>query len=271
MNWLIESFDEDFEAVGIVAQKYGKVVLHPCDHFDPSIQSKFLSNEPVFCYGSLQWIKEIQEYSSDHSTLLRTICNFPNFHCSKYYAYLGKFLFNPWYVMMPLSEVYRRQRELFRQYDGPFFIRPSSGYKTGPVSGTVVTPKNFDEEYQFFLEDFGPDGLMVLAAVRHIDIEWRTIVCRGKAITGCQYKTYCHETNKLGADFSEECPDKVLSFAENVAAVWQPDEMFCLDVVGAEGQLYLLEINALSTAGWYDCDTDKILQSIQTCGVSKVE
>lgn len=269
MNWLIENFDEDFAAVADIASKYGTVIKHPCDHFDPIPHVKFVSDDLIFCYGSLQWVKEIQDFCKSHAfmqsaTNFVTMCNFDNYHCSKYYAHLGQFLFNRHYMMMPLAEVARRKEELFHQFSS-FFIRPSTGFKTGPVSGVVLTDKNFDEEYSFFLEDFGPDGLMIVAPPRHIDVEWRTIICRGKPITGCQYRTYCPETNKLGVDFDKSCPQDVLLFAEQVASVWQPDEMFCLDVVKSAEHLYLMEINALSTSGWYDCDVDKILQAIMTC------
>ena len=38
--------------------------------------------------------------------------------------------------------------------------------------------------------------------------------------------------------------------------------MYVMDIVESDDELYVMELNALSTSGWYDCDASVIIESI---------
>lgn len=269
IRWLIEDQVFEDDAVCLVDElraQFFPVDVHPCSDFNPR---ELRIGTPTFCYGSLQWIKQIQEFKSRD---LVTICNFPNFECSKYYAYFGPYLLNRDYMMMPWVEFKRR----FRDVIGGVFVRPSSGFKTGSVSGDVFTQDNFSNLCSFF-DDMGGEALVVVAPVQLLKYEWRVIIDGQTPIAGSQYKSFCPETGHYSPDFDPSCPKFVFAYAAEVArnVKWSPDPIYVMDIAQLrdDERLAVVEINAISTSGWYDCDVrpiikaiDHVLRAMRYCG-----
>lgn len=69
-----------------------------------------------------------------------------NYECMKYYAHLGKYLFNDRYVILPRGDVRRRIDWLYNECFGhayeDLFFRPSSGLK--PWTAGVFNRPNFE-------------------------------------------------------------------------------------------------------------------------------
>ncbi len=236
-------------------------VLHPCSDFDSSFPQK-IKTPQVFCYGSLELIAQIQAANDPR---LKTICTIDNFDCLNYYHHFRQFLFNQDFNTAPLGPFIDEIDQILKLHSGQVFMRPSTGFKNGSISGGVFDRRTFDEYISFFEEALDKDDVVIFAPVKHIDYEWRTIIHGKKCITGCQYRTFDIGTKKLGFDPTPDFPDRVRDKAEEIthAVNWSPDEMYVLDIVESEGRLSIMELNALSTSGWYDCNVDAIVQSIQ--------
>lgn len=266
LGFLIEAEiweDDEEHILSVLSDKGVPFAVHPCLDFDPSILKK-VDTLKVFCYGSLQWIAQIQAVPDPH---LRVICSMPNFDCQVYYPHFQDFLFNNTHQMITLADFTAGFDRLLEKYSGKLFMRPCTGFKSGSISGGVFDRVSFDEYIEFFQEGLKPEDMLVVDRVRYMDYEWRTIVYNGLCVTGCQYGSFDTETRKFGFDPAPGLPDRVRSKAEEVAHAvdWAPDPMYVLDIVESEGELSVMEINALSTSGWYDCDIGLLVDAILDC------
>ncbi len=205
--------DDEEHILAVLSDKDIPFVLHPCQDFDPAILKKIDTPE-VFCYGSLQWIAQIQ---ADPDPRLRTICSMPNFDCQVYYPYFREFLFNNTHQMITLADFIADFDRLLEQYGGKLFMRPCTGFKNGSISGGVFDRVSFHGEIEFFQEAMKPEDMLVVDSIRHIDYEWRTIVYNGLCVTGCQYGSFDAATQRFGFDPSPGLPVRAQSKAEEVA------------------------------------------------------
>lgn len=213
------------------------------------------NKEKTFCYGSLELINKIKQLNNPK---LITSCTIENYDCRIYYNHFSsyskkRFIFNGWSGIV-------KAKYIDKHLEHPKFVRPAVGYKPNGFNGGVYTKNDIDYIKSCF---HGNDELMVSTA-KFIDSEYRIIIDKYQYITGCTYKTFCEETRKLGFDPSPDVPDKVKIFIElyfkNIG--WYPDDIYVVDLVEDVNDIALLEINALSTSGWYDCDYNKIIDSI---------
>jgi len=263
MHFLIESRiweDNEERIISVLTDKKIPYTTHPFAPFDPSILNT-IDDPNIFCYGSLQWIAQARTI---HDLRLNIMCSIYNFDCQVYYPYFEDFLFNDTYQMMTLCDFVSNFKNLLDQYEGKLFLRPCTGYKNGPISGGIFDQHTFDKYIYFFKDELKKEDMVIVDKVRHIDYEWRTIIHGNRCITGCQYGSFDLETQRYGFDPDPSFPDRVRIKAEEVARAikWVPDPIFVLDIVESKGELSVMEINALSTSGWYDCDIGAIVDSI---------
>jgi len=89
-----------------------------------------------------------------------------------------------------------------------------------------------------------------------ISREWRVFIVGGEVCQASQYRVR-HKLN-VNADV----PQNVLDFAGETAQLWSPHHTFILDVCESAGNLYVLEIGCINSAGFYACDIGKIIRSV---------
>lgn len=262
-KWLLEDevFEEDLVPIHQELERQGieyKIVRYvPFEGV--KVPSNFADNDCVICYGSLNFVSQLQ-------TMKKWVpgwwCTLPNFLCTTYFTYFGKHLFNSQYVFVTVAEFPRLKDWLFSTFgiDDCLFIRPNTGFKT--FAGKIIEKRFFDKDWEWILEFSAQDDLILVSSPKHIDVEWRLVVSDKKVIAGCQYKTYEPSTRKLGFDPDPFCPPEPISFANRIAVEvgWEPDPMYVMDICLSNGEYYLLELNAFSTSGWYDCDPAAIIK-----------
>jgi hypothetical protein len=218
--------------------------------------------DKIFCYGSIDFIKCIQDY--------RIIPRFktqfdPNWYdCDTYYPYFNQFLFNKDYKIVTMRDIWNNLDLIENK-----FVKPCRGDKICGAYGRVVTDQkivggcgkySWKEASKIFDR---PDDLFLIAPMRNIDYEWRTIIKNRECLTGSQYMSFDKTTNKLGVDISSNLPNDVAEYANMVAnETAYGDGFYVLDIVGSEEELFVMEINALSTSGWYDCNKEIIIEAI---------
>jgi len=265
VKWLLERdiFDEDLLPILMAIKDQGfeyRIVTYI--PFESGEFDQFAEDECVFCYGSLNLMKQLKEKKK---WVPGPIINLPNFECTLYYTYLGKYLLNKDYMMMPLAEMQRRGREIAEIFGGDsFFVRPSSGFK--PFTGDVLTVDDWDSQMEWIDNFTRKDEMVVVSSPKTVTVEYRFIVSDKKVLTGSRYGTgregsLCKkEFNQCVQDWEPTNietvnPQEALKLAQVVAAEkWEPDRMYVIDIGESDGKMHLMEINSLSASGWYACD-----------------
>jgi hypothetical protein len=211
----------------------------------------------VIFYGSLNLARQLTQEKHKNLVIYSTVASY---ECTKYYAYLAKFLLNKDYVMMPFSELKRQREFLYHTFGskGQIFVRPSSGEKT--FTGTLVNENSFDKDYKLLgFYDVEPHAMVVISTPKEIKKEWRLVVSGSDIISGSLY----HDST-MNCDY-EGYPEEVGVLAKKVIAEYNPDPVWTVDICQtADGELHLLEIGGFSCAGMYSNDVKKIVSSVSS-------
>lgn len=138
-----------------------------------------------------------------------------------------------------------------------YFVRPNSDYKefTGCVKtkreikklirGTKLKFYPFDENLELFVAE----------AIK-IPNEYRFVVVNTKVISGAQYR------NNFRLK-SSPAPDRITKFAEKMTAIWNPADVYCLDIgVTKDDRIGVIECNCFNASGIYGDDAETIVKEV---------
>jgi hypothetical protein len=89
-----------------------------------------------------------------------------------------------------------------------------------------------------------------------ITTEWRLFMVNGIACTASQYRKGRH------LNVSSEVPDEVLFYGHAMARKFSPHDIFVLDICESAGNLYVLEVGCVNSAGFYACDIFEIVRAV---------
>lgn len=156
----------------------------------------------------------------------------------------------------------------YRPITGPFFIRPVDDSKA--FTGYVTDPIEFEDwigriqalEFDGQLSNGGLLTSMtkvMLCKVREIFSETRVWVIEGKVVTASGYKIGHHKQYSP----PEMVDRRITDFAEEMSAIWRPNEAFVMDVADTPFGLRIVEVNNLNSAGWYKGDVNRIVQALE--------
>lgn len=217
-------------------------------------------NETCIFYGSLNLAKKLRPH------IKGVYCDLPKFECTNYYPYYEDHLLNTPYIMLPFGSLKQRYEDVFDFFfpDSPdameLFIRPSSGFKL--FTGQLISFDNFEREFDLLGYTPVDSGkIVILSYPKPIDKEWRVVIINGRAVSASVYKKRgSHAQERI----SDEDKGRVYEFAENIAKLYSPENIFCVDVCNfVNGQaLSLVEINCFSCSGLYDCDRQKVVEEV---------
>lgn len=144
-----------------------------------------------------------------------------------------------------------------------FFVRPNSGAKI--FTGTTVGKKWLHKEIECIekIYDIPNETLVIISTEKNIESEYRVVI----------YHPDNNNDNIIVVDSSHyggiELDKKLVEqFALDQAKYsnYKPSTFYTIDVCRSNGELFVLEINHLLTAGWYDCDYEKIITLVNTHG-----
>ena len=140
-----------------------------------------------------------------------------------------------------------------------FFIRPCEDLKQ--FTGAVVKLEEFKEWQERVLNldsesTLTKDSFVMVASPKVIYKEYRFFIVDNKI---CTCSTY-----KLGGELNTKLPveKEVHDFVERMIKKWTPNDVFVLDVALTPDGYKVIEINCANSAGFYNCDVSKIVQSI---------
>ena len=111
-----------------------------------------------------------------------------------------------------------------------------------------------------FEQSFDPHMKVVVAAPKNVVKEWRFAVVNKKIVTATLYNV-----NGLHNE-QEGCTNAHASnMADEIANhSWQPDDVYALDICETKsGEVAMLEIGSLNSAGWYQMDCGAIIDAME--------
>lgn len=153
---------------------------------------------------------------------------------------------------------------------GPRWVRSNSGSKL--FSGGVFDEKSFRNEMNYIRrDDMHNDISYVSSSPKKINKEWRCVIINHEVISSSQYMN----DGEPEIRSYKETPKEVIKFAEywvKKHMLMFPDS-YTLDICdiggwvdhsngGWEYDLKIVEVNNLTTSGYYECDIERIVNVI---------
>jgi len=273
VKWLVEQSAFDDSGVRALMQEIKDQGMECIDiKYDPlnpyNYHKHAKNDECVVSYTGLGLSKRIR---NDCAWIPGTYCYLPNFKCSKYYAYYYKYLLNREYLMMPLAQLINEAPNLSDRfmlgYGLEFFIRPDRGDK--PFAGIVLKQDEITlDNLVWCLSNEDMDLLVLISEALSNEFmlkEWRFFVTKDKVLTGSQYKI--NGELEVAPEYEQGAWDYAQKILDEVE--WTPDPIFVMDIckMGTSenkniSDYYLIELNAASTSGLYDCDVKPIVKTM---------
>lgn len=234
-------------------------------HFLRGIELNF--GLPIILSGSIQFNQIVRGMVGNNEVRLNLYpeVTTENYKCISYYPHYGDKLLNSNYTMLPFGDILRKKIDLFQKYgvDECIFIRPDSGLKE--FTGNVIQYENFEKDLEHLsFYDVPKNLLVVVAEPQLISWEARMIVVNREVITGSYYRiNRLHQESLIGQRHINSTQELI----DNIS--WQPDDVYVIDVCETNGELKVVEVGALSYAGFYRCDRNKIVEKISNFIIGK--
>lgn len=260
-NWLLQTdiFEENINDLALEIEKQGHCVnwikYYPMMPI-LSIVDLFKEDDCVVFYGSLNLAKLIRKWTK---WIPGVYCNLPNYNCSNYYTYFGKWHLAEKYCILPYGDLIRQKEFIFDTFgdSDTVFLRPNSGDKI--FTGQTVAIEDFEKEVELLgtYSAFN-DTLCIISPPVNLVAEWRFIVVEKNIVAGSQY----HDARSL--NLNSEYPKEAFDLAQEIAnSGYQPDHCWTLDICKTKsGDFRLLEIGSFSCAGIYLCDKKSIVKHV---------
>lgn len=173
------------------------------------------------------------------------------------YGKLGLPLLNDDAVYLPVKD------NLKTVFDEVKFVKPSRDLKAFN-GGILEAGESFEEfiksqQYQAFYID----EEMVVASCKKIFAEYRFFIVNQKVITYSQYKLgYNIQANAI-------VPESAIEVAKEYAKLYQPHDIFTLDIADTPEGFKIVEYNCWNASGTYYCDLLKIYNEVNDYMLNK--
>lgn len=137
------------------------------------------------------------------------------------------------------------------------FVRPVLDLKE--FAGSVVEWDQFEDWKSRLVNlELLLDCECVVAQPFGIAKEWRTFIVDGKVVGASQYREYQRLSKVKG------CPQDVVEFAEEQAAIFSPHPIFVMDVGLSGDNLYVIEVGCFNSAGFYETELEPVFAAVQS-------
>jgi hypothetical protein len=142
--------------------------------------------------------------------------------------------------------------------DKILFIRPNDDSKS--FAGEV---RRFDEIMEWYNKltvagntNLSLDSKIIVSEPYNIKYEWRLWIVNKKVVAASKYREYF----KLKKE--PNCPDGVISFAENRCLEYTPHDVFVMDICLCGDEYYIVECGCMNGAGFYKADIENITKEV---------
>ncbi len=144
---------------------------------------------------------------------------------------------------------------------GDFFVKQDKGYKS--FTGQVYN----DQTLSQIKSDLFDNDMLLIAPIQKIGREFRFVVVSD--FNNENYSNIIITGSKYPSDDDKTVPESALYFAQKTVAgiEYYPSQLWTIDIceLSHEGseRYSVVEPNSLLTAGWYDCDIQKIIEQVE--------
>lgn len=143
-----------------------------------------------------------------------------------------------------------------------YFIRPVKDSKA--FSGMEMNGLQFKNwKHQLLQQPTNADSILtgdteiVIASSKQIYKEFRFFIVDGKIVTYSQYKS------GGGLLISSDPDSQAEYFVQQMLKRWNPCRAYVMDVCSTPKGWKVVELNAFGSAGFYACDTQKIIMAVE--------
>lgn len=161
-------------------------------------------------------------------------------------------------LLNKVSKIYSLKECLYAVFKNDMFIKPSKDLKYfdggGLYSGYSVLEYLQSQNFTSGLYD--EDVNVVISSVKKIKSEYRFFIVNGDVITGSKYK----ENDIIKYD--SFIPEKIKDCAKEYAKLYQPSNVYTLDLADTDLGVFIVEYNCWNSSGLYSCDIEKIFSVI---------
>lgn len=205
----------------------------------------------VFCFGSVKMSRVAKKYGWYPGSLLNE-----NHDYTLYSQYYKDNLLNYDSIIQKFGDDIKTS-ELF-------FARPVLDDKT--FTGRVFDIYEWNEFKERHFSSghestLNKETLIQVSSVKKILKEFRFWVIGGEVVTGSLYKTGTF------ANSSEIVDDGALEFCKEMVKIYQIADAFVMDICDAiidgERQYKIVELGCCNSAGFYQCDMQKMINAIE--------
>ena len=207
--------------------------------------------DKYFFYGPIEGFKQCG------SLFQPNWCDFDKLKYSAYGVWYGHYLLISYHSYAPTDtlEIARDPKRYFG-FDNEVFIRPDDNEKS--FDGEVVDIDKVEQWYQDTHKYNGKYSIVCwVFPKQQIHQEWRVVVANGRFVTASQYRL------NGSVELENGCPQEVQDFSEELAKIYSPEPVFCLDIAKTNKGLKLVEIGSIHTCGLYECDLEPIVDAVE--------
>lgn len=175
-----------------------------------------------------------------------------------FYSKLNLPLLNKDAFFLPISE---HKLTKFKQN---YFIKPSKDLKTF-LPGIIEngqTIKSFIENSQHL--KYYEDEIALIAPLKNIKKEYRFFVINKEVITGSLYK------NNDKVEYNSFIHNAVFKLANEYAQLYQPHDIFTMDLAETENDFKIVEYNCWNGSGLYHSNKELLFSSVENYMKNKI-
>lgn len=261
MLWIVDEYilsvsERKDDLISAIKSSGADLVITKFQRFKhPQIPEKYKDVKiPCLVYGSIQFVNSYNIFGGLYPASY--YCR-DRFLMSNYLSTLNKSEYiNEDGFFVPYG-VLRNNRERYISYIGSrVFVRPNTGIKL--FTGCLLDLTDINEIDTLEKTSGIVDNTLVwVSTPKSIEAEYRFVVVDGQVITGSMY----HKNDQI--NISSYVDPRALKLAEKVALGFDDNHNTCVcDIAIVDGEAKIVELNAVNTSGWYECDVEKIVYSL---------
>jgi hypothetical protein len=162
------------------------------------------------------------------------------------------------------AKLYPIEQNLYLKFDTDVFIKPSKDQKAFnagilEAGQTIYDFVNSQTHQNTYLTE-----LAVIAPCKIITAEYRFFVVDKEVITGSRYR-FADRVN-----ISDIVPNNVLDCAKEYAKLYQPHDIFTMDLAETPNGISIVEYNCWNASGLYKTNIAKIFDSIHQFKLNEI-
>lgn len=170
------------------------------------------------------------------------------------------YLLNPDGIILPYGSIIKNVENIEKLFGNKIFIKPNSPWKAFTGFSTSLDNLFYELNSITQLEKVNKSELTLISSHKQIDnTEFRFWCINEEIIT---YAPYTWQHNEVYS----ELPEDAIHFVYQILSYLYEytDNGIVIDIVNTPNGLKLIELNALSTSGWYrGMDVDRLLKKLK--------